>query len=321
MESLSIAPDRPADGSGPSRVTPTSRPLGTAGVWRQAWTLLALIFATYIIVAFTPMRLLSVAFVDSFGETLNEAGEKAMERLATMVIAIGVGTWTWWQFGRGSRAWQLIRPATTHSHPVEAASQWRSWPLIAVIVNLYGASFFFPICPSFDCLSVEGLSTRATDDLFKEPGRLTINGISVSASDVPRRSQRPILLKGYEVFIPTLKQGCPLWLANRLLWFGCVALMSAQVAFGSVCWPGCCAPAESVEFHRASVGGLAGRAKQCRTFKQWIRPAKNRVQHAPGRILAVAGEPGVPRCRWFLWMVEFPPPESGGGDQDDPARN
>jgi hypothetical protein len=89
------------------------------------------------------------------------------------------------------------------------------------------------MCPSFHHTTIEGLSESEIINklsLLQTPGTtIAIDGHWVGADDLRAAlGPQPTLLKGHEIFIATLKQGCPLWLANPLLWLGCLALMARQ---------------------------------------------------------------------------------------------
>jgi hypothetical protein len=93
--------------------------LGAAGIWRQAWPLIPLSCAAYIVYAL-------------FG---NERTPH------TIVLAAGLGLWASWQFLRGGRAGDIIRFDGAESHHLGAAGAWRqTWlliPLLCVADSVY----------------------------------------------------------------------------------------------------------------------------------------------------------------------------------------
>ncbi len=135
--------------------------------------------------------------------------------------------------------WSGITPDRAESHHLGTAGIWRPWSLLALIGALYGFSFFFPFCT----LSPPPMTTNVTGTTMSKIASPTAEsrsalktlvaserpGISVNRGPVTTSTDvlpPPTLPKGYEIFMTTLKQGCPLWLANPLLWLGCLALMA-----------------------------------------------------------------------------------------------
>jgi predicted Ser/Thr protein kinase len=275
VESLSISPGRTADWSG-SRDGTKSHHLRTDGIWRQAWLLIPVLCSAWIVFIFFVNR--QNGSVPPFG-------------LATIVLAAGVGLWALWQFVRGGRTRDIIRPAklTKHrfgaagplifllcvvsiaafgcmivllaakmvgsamalgcglwvlwivawdwiplgrarSHPVATAERWRPWLLLALIAALYGFSFFFPVCPTFGEISGEWVQDGFL--VISSLGyRIPPQGGTPPPDDV---LPRPVLATGGEIFIATLRQGSPIWLAHPLLWMGCLALVTGRWRWAAV---------------------------------------------------------------------------------------
>jgi predicted Ser/Thr protein kinase len=177
-------------------------PVGITAKGRSAWLLISLLCVVSAIAIYFIFHLIV------FGRNVGTA------------LAVGFGLCMLWL----SR-WDLISPDRTRSPAGAAAEKWQPWPLLALIAALYGSSFFVPVCPSFESIS----GTWIQDDLLHQvsPDRT----FSSTSSRLTRRQQQddvlpqPILVRGYEIFIVTLRRGSPLWLANPILWLGCLALM------------------------------------------------------------------------------------------------
>jgi len=261
VESLSIPPGSTADWSGISRDGTKSHHLRTAGIWRQAWLLIAILCAVFIVyIVFVMIREDNVSFT-SLG-------------LATIVLATGVGPWALWQFVRGGRAEDIISRDGAKSHHLRTDGIWRqAWLLIPILCSAWIVYWivyvFLMIRQNFSggtpfALANIVLATgvglwalwqfvrggRAGDNIALDwakshfdgavgrwqPWRLlvligTLYGFSfffpvytTNTINGTTYTMNKWPVTGYKIFIATL--GSPVWLAHPLLWLGCLALMA-----------------------------------------------------------------------------------------------
>jgi serine/threonine protein kinase len=89
------------------------------------------------------------------------------------------------------------------SRPPSSVGRWPAWRLPALIGAIYALSFLFPA--------------------YKVSGRPSALSI-----------EPPPILSGYSCFINALKAGQPYWLANPLLWLGCLALLIRRSLWAGV---------------------------------------------------------------------------------------
>ena len=61
---------------------------------------------------------------------------------STIVLAVGAGLWGVWRYVRGERAEDFTRPKDHEGHRIAPLEEWQPWPLLALVVGLYGASLF-----------------------------------------------------------------------------------------------------------------------------------------------------------------------------------
>ena len=211
--------------------------LRTAGIWRETWLLIPSIGTLYIIYFLTTAR------------------------LASVVGAVSVGLWVLWQCIRGSRAWtalrQFVRERVSQGWTVGRRAAWRQPALIGAI---YALSFLFaagampeqsprveyPELPPPEPVrhfTVGALHKVANGDMNKEARRITNGDMNKEARRItdgvmPEQSPRVEysggrwlpssprrVLSGCECFILKYRSRSPSWLANPLLWLGCLALL------------------------------------------------------------------------------------------------
>jgi hypothetical protein len=89
------------------------------------------------------------------------------------------------------------------SRPPSTVGRWLAWQLPALIGAIYALSFLFPA--------------------YKVSGRPSALSI-----------EPPPTLSGYYCFINALNAGQPYWLANPLLWLGCLALLIRRSLWAGV---------------------------------------------------------------------------------------
>jgi serine/threonine protein kinase len=193
-----VSGGRAADIIRPERAK--SRSAGIAAKWRSPWLLTSLLGVLSIIAAFIICWLVTGGKVGTG-------------------LAIGIGLCVLWL-----RVCELISPDRAASHLSGATEKWQPWPVLALIGALYGFSFFSPVCPSFG--EISGSWLQDGNLITQTPGSRSVT----SAGSSRQRQQddvlpQPTLLRGYEGFGATLRQGSPMWLANPTLWLGCLALM------------------------------------------------------------------------------------------------
>ena len=145
VESISISPGHPGAEPGLDPDGPRGRP--AVKRW-EAWLLVSLFCATCI-----------AALVVDLPGMVSLRSPLLPLWMSLIVLLTGAGLWGLWRFVRREPTEDFNRQKGTEGHRVAPLDEWQPWPLLALVVGLYGAS-----------LCTDSVSIGPTGIHYNEPG-------------------------------------------------------------------------------------------------------------------------------------------------------